>query len=113
VTDYLPEGYRFDRISYSAESPEALKTIKDADKYMSVYYTNGSEELYSQVRFMDETSAFDAPASKNIEEIKINGNPAVLDGNMLNVQIGDVMYMFSGSDGVDADELIKIAESLQ
>jgi hypothetical protein len=113
MPEYLPEGYRFDRIAYYADSVDALETQKGANEYMSVYYTNGEHELRSQVRFTDEGSSYKTILTEFSQEITINGYDAVLDTNTLDVQIGDVLYMFLTNDSVNADELVKIAESLK
>lgn len=110
---YLPEGYFFEKISFYAGSKEEISADQGANKYMSVYYSNGKEEIYSQVRFMDEETGFGSSATKDIQKIEINGHEAVIDGNNLDIQIGDVMYMFMANENLSQDELIKIAESLK
>ncbi len=110
---YLPDGYSFKNISFYVDSKEKLSTEDGANKYMNVYYSNGKDEIYSQVRFMDEESAFGSSASENIQKTKINGHDVVIDQNELDIQIGDVMYMFFANDKLNVDELVKIAESLK
>lgn len=110
---YLPNGYSFKNISFYADSKEKLSTEEGANKYMNVYYSNGKDEIYSQVRYMDEETAFGSSASETIQKTKINGHDVVIDGNGLDIQIGDVMYMFFANENLNVDELVKIAESLK
>ena len=113
MPSWLPEGYTFQYITYFVDSLEILESEPEARKYMSVYYGNGKDMISSQVRFMDEYTAFEAGGSADIQELKINGYDAVLDGNVLNLLIGDVMYMFFANENLNSYELIKIAESLE
>jgi len=112
---YLPKGYEFDRIEFYVKSVEEikLKANEGANKYMSVYYSDGKNEIYSQVRYMDEETAFVGSGANSIKTLTIDGHDAVLTGNGLSVLIGDVMYMFHANDQLNVDELVKIAESLQ
>jgi hypothetical protein len=112
---YLPEGYVFDRIGYATESAEEFAaTRKGTSKYMNVYYNDGKNEIYSQVRYMDEDTAFGhSTASPDMKTITINGHHAVLAGKSLDILIGDVMYMFRANDQLSVDELVKMAKSLQ
>ena len=109
---YLPEGYEFEKVSFFVSSLEELAEY-GANKYMTVHINDGEHELRWQVRFMDETSGFVASATQYAREIQINGHDAVVDMGMLNVLIGDVMYMFFANENVDVDGLIRIAESLR
>lgn len=110
---YLPDGYSFKNISFFGDSKEKINSEEDRNKYMNVYYSNGEDEIYSQIRFMDERTAFGSGASAEVKTVKINGYDAVVDGNHLDIQIGDVMYMFFANENLDTAELIKIAESLK
>jgi len=112
MSEYMPEGYSFDKISFFGDL-ETLKTDPHANMYMSVFYSNGKDEIYSQVRFMDETYDFVRGASKDAKEMKLNGHDALLDGNRLYIQIGDVMYMFFANENLDPKELVKMAETLK
>ena len=109
---YLPEGYEFDRIGYFASSVAELIATEDANKYMNVYYSDGVNEIYEQIRFMDASTAYDSGVNPNAQVIQINGYDAIVCNGDLDIQIGDVMYMFFGMGNVSDDELIKIAESL-
>ncbi len=105
---YLPAGYAFDRAEFYGDP----KTDPEAKKYIERYYTNGEQEISCQVRFMDDTTAYGSSTEEDIREVTINGNDAVVYGHSLDIQVGDVMYMFDSHD-VSTDELAKIAESLQ
>lgn len=110
---YLPDGYKFDRVEFYV-SPENQDSMEQGtEKYMSIYYSNGKYEMYSQVRYMDEETAFGSSATEGIQKIKINGYDAVLDKNTLDIQIDDVMYMFFTTEDSTTDDLVKMAESLE
>lgn len=111
--NYLPDGYKFDRVEFYVDADSMDDTEKGANKYMSIYYSNGKYEMYSQVRYMDEETAFGNSSTENIQKVKINGHDAVIDTNTLYTQIGDVMYMFFATDDLSVDDLVKIAESLE
>lgn len=113
MPSYLPKGYSFSRISYYSDSKATLRTEEGSNKYMDVYYTNGKDTIYSQVRYMDETTAFEASTRQEMQKIKINGRDAVIGENSLDIQIGNVMYMFFANENLTLDELTKMAESLQ
>ena len=108
---YLPEGFAFKHIFYFVESAEELQEY-GANKYMGVIFSNGADEVRMQIRFMDETTGFEASATEHVRAIEINGHEAVVDLSTVNLLIGDVMYMFFGMGVVDVEELIKMAESL-
>lgn len=111
---YLPEGFYFKHIFYFAESMEEFEEFKDqgVNMYMGVVFSNGTEEIRMQIRYMTEDTGFVASASEHVRTIEINGHEAVVDLNSLNLLIGDVMYMFFGINSLEVDELIKMAESL-
>lgn len=109
---YLPEGYSFNRMEYYVSAPGELPTELNSEKYINVYYSNGVNEMYEQIRYMDAETAFESSGDTNIQKINIGGNEAVINGKCLDIQIGDVMYMLFGNDDINMEELIKIAESL-
>ena len=108
---YSPAGYDFSHIYYFVESMEELQEY-GANMYMSVVFSSGTDEISMQIRFMNEETGFISFASEDVQKIEINGYEALVDTNSVNLLIDDVMYMFYGNDNVDADELIKMAESL-
>jgi len=107
---YAPEGFEFDHIFFFVESLEELGQF-GANMFMSVVFSNGDQEISIQVRYMTEDTGFVTGATEDVQTININGHEAVVDHDMVNLLVGDVMYMFRGMG--NADELIKMAESLQ
>jgi hypothetical protein len=107
---YLPAGYRFDRLRYYGSAADLA-----SEKYMTVFYTDGTNELLCMLRYMDETTAIEYGYTRTME---INGHFTSIGegpsrvGNTLDIFIGDVMYSFFTTLYVDMDELMKIAESL-
>lgn len=112
LPSYLPAGFVFDRAEFYGNPKDAEAVAAGGSKYMGVYFTNGTEELYSQIRYMDEETAFSSSSEAELEKIDIQGYEAVVHGNSVDIQIGDVMYMFFGQGKVSAEDLIKMAESL-
>ena len=115
---YLPAGYAFHRVEFFAGSVEEISSDPEIAKYMHIYYSDGEDTIYLQVRFMDGTSAFETGVSGDagLREMDINGHDAVmLAEDTLHILVDDVMYMFIiMPDGkLSADELIKMAASLQ
>lgn len=112
----LPDGFAIDRIFlYNGENGETAPLGEN--KYLSVYYknTDKTQEIYLQVRLMDAETGFEAGASPEMREITINGNPGVLDGKHLDVEIDGVMYMIMANscESVTQADVIAMAESLK
>ena len=110
MPSYLPEGYEFESISYSAENGSLAV---DANKYMFLVYSNGTNKFISQIRYMDDETGFVTALTEDTQEIKINGHDGITFGNVLMVSIDEVMYMYFANEHLTIDELIKIAESLE
>ncbi len=110
---YLPKGYAFDRMEYYRDPANKEENKQGSNKYINIYYSNGKDEIYSQVRYMDEETAFGTSVSKDVKRVNINGYEAIIDGKMLDIQIGDVMYMIFDNGTLGHEELIKIAQSLE
>lgn len=110
---YLPDGYTFNHIGFYSDPRDKANAEVDANKYMSLHFTKDKEEIYAQIRYMDEETAFESTAGKNVQKVKINGYDAIVDDNEVSVQIGDVIYMFFGNKNIDNKELVKIVESLK
>ena len=108
---YLPEGFEFDHIYFFVESLEDLQEY-GANKFMTAVFSNGTDEIQMQIRFMDETTRFVTGLPEDIQVIDINGNEAIVAENTLDILIGDTMYFIMGS-GLSADELIAMAASLR
>ncbi len=109
LPSYLPAGFAFDRAEFYGDQ-EAVEA--GGNKYLSLYFTNGTEEFSSQIRYMDEETAFSSSSGAELEKIDIQGHESVVQGNNVDIQIGDVMYMFFGQGKVSTEDLIKMAESL-
>jgi len=109
---YTPEGFEFRHIFYFVESLEELQEY-GANMFMGVVFSNSTDEISMQIRYMTEETGFMVTASEDMHTIEVSGHEAVVDGNMLTVLIGDVMYMFFGHSGMSSEELVKMAESLQ
>ena len=107
----LPEGFAFKHIFYFVESLEELQEY-GANKYMGVIFSNGADEIQMQIRFMDETTGFEASATAHARSIEINGHEGVVDLSTVNLLIGDVMYMFFGMGIADVEDLMEMARSL-
>jgi len=108
---YAPYGFEFDHIFYFAETFEDLAQY-GANYYMSVIFSNGTNEIRMQIRYMTEDTGFVAGASPDMREIEINGHPAVVSDSSVDLLVGDVLYMFFGMGNVDGEALIRMAESL-
>jgi hypothetical protein len=86
--------------------------------YLNVYYTNAdkSQQIYMQIRMMNEESGFTASGSPDMRYITVNGHKGVVAVKSVYVEIGAVMYMiladYSGV-GVTQQDVIKMAESLR
>jgi len=112
---YLPDGYSFKNVAFFATSKDELSAA--SSKYMNIRYSNGTDDILCMLRFMDEETAFASMSDGDAdayEEIKINGHDAVIyKGRTLDIQVGDVMYSYFSYENISADELVKIAESLE
>ena len=116
MPNLLPDGFAIDRICLFNDengNPAPL----GSNKYLSVYFTDAdkSQEIYMQLRLMDEETGFESSASNDIREITINGHKGVIDGKNVDIEINGVMYMImAGScNNVTQDAVIKMAESLK
>lgn len=110
MPEYLPEGYSFEKISFS----DNCLNENGKTKIMDIFYSNGDNgSILCMIRFMDEETAFTGRRGYEPEEISINGHRAAIIGFSLHIQIRDVLYeFFPGSADIGVDELIKIAETL-
>jgi hypothetical protein len=113
----LPTGFALDRISlFNDENGGPLPL--GSGMYLNVYYTNAgkTQQIYMQLRMMNEESGFTASGSPDMRYITINGHKGVVAVKSVHVEIDGVMYMiladYSG-DGVTQQDVIKMAESLR
>ena len=111
--EYLPEGYMFSKIAYYGDPEDKSRTNMYSNKYMNIYYSDGENEIVMKLIYMDETTISGSKASKDIEEISVNGREAFIDGGRLDILLNDVLYRIYGNDDIGRDELVKIAESLK
>ena len=82
---------------------------------MTLNYKNGDETLSLSISYMDGSVGFGIATNVQdirLEKIEINGYEAVIFGEMLTVEIEDVICIFRSSN-LEIDELFKMAESLR
>ena len=106
LPEYLPDGYSFMGAAAS----------DDVRYYLFAYYINEQTGEYFMLdeRLLNEETAFEAGTDGTIEEISINGHPAVImDNRSVDFEIGDVSVGVSGRGVLTRDELIKISESIK
>jgi len=108
---YVPNGFVFDRIFYFVETLEELEQY-GANFYMGVVFSNGTDEIRMQIRYMTDDSGFVTTVGPDMRTMEINGHEAVLDSSMLSLLVDDVLYMFLGMGILDDAEMIAMAESL-
>ena len=108
---YAPEGFEFKHVFYFVETLEELQEY-GANMFMGVVFSNGTDEIGMQIRYMTEDTGFVAGATEGMRAIEINGHEAVVDSGTVNLLAGDVLYMFFGMGNVDDEALIRMAESL-
>jgi hypothetical protein len=112
----LPSGFTLDRISlFNDENGHPLPL--GSNMYLNVYYTDAdkAQQIYMQIRLMDEETAFWASGSHDMRYISINGHESVVDGKNVYAEINSIMYMILAdrAEGITQDDVIKIAESLR
>lgn len=108
LPSYLPDGYKF-------EKAEFYKEGEDHDKYASLYFKNQGtgKEIYIQERFACEKTKSELGTDDKIENIKINGADAVLEGERnIDWEMNNIIYFLSAK-GMTKDETIRIAESIK
>ena len=108
---YAPDGFEFKHVFFFAETLEELSQY-GANMFMGVVFSNGTDEIRMQIRYMTEDTGFVASASPDMRTVEINGHEAVVDSTTVNLLVGDVLYMFFGMGIVDDAALIRMAESL-
>lgn len=112
----LPSGFAIDRIClFNDENGRPIAL--GSNMYLEVYYTDvgKTQQIYMQLRLMNEETAFWASAGRDMRHITVNGHKGVVDGKNVHVEINGVMYMILAgvwADGVTQDDVIRIAESL-
>lgn len=112
LPEYLPDGYKFDRIElYKDENGKV-----ENSKYISIYYTNEStgEYMPMQQRFSDEETGYTTGTDGTVEQVQVNGVEAlIMDDRSIDWEANGVLYSISGRGAFGKDELLKIAESIK
>lgn len=108
MPDYLPAGYSFDRAEFY---PDENGEVKDS-KYITLYFTNDTgDEIFLQERLADEETAY-AGGADEVLAVEIAGVEGVLtDGHTLDWEKDNRLHCLIGHK-LDAEELLKIAESM-
>ena len=113
---FIPAGFTLDRISLHNDE-NGLPFQANSSWYLDVHYTNAAktQQIYMQLRLMDEETGFTASANSDMRSISINGNEGVVFGNNVIVEIEGVMYLILAgwAESVAQDEVIRMAESLR
>jgi hypothetical protein len=112
----LPIGFAIDRISlFNDENSQPLPL--GSNMYLNVYYTDEekAQQIYMQIRQMNEESAFISSGSNDMQFISINGQVGVVDGKNSYVEIDGVMYMIMAgmANEVTQYDVTKMAKSLK
>ncbi|WP_213950963.1 DUF4367 domain-containing protein [Tepidanaerobacter syntrophicus] len=111
LPSYLPEGYKFTEAEFFKDE----NGVVENSKVVGLYFANEEtgKFIYMQQRVAEEDAGYVTDAVK-IEELKINGQDAVLyDDSNLDWEYNGVIYMLVGRGEIAKDELIKIAESIK
>jgi hypothetical protein len=113
---FVPTGFAIDRISlYNDENGQPLPL--GSNMYLNVFYTDEekTQQIYMQVRQMDEETAFVSSGSNDMQYISVNGQVGVVDGKNVYLEIGGVMYMIMAgmAYGVTQDDVANMAKSLK
>ena len=106
----LPEGYKLERIyAYTDDKGNY------SGDYMTLEYTNGSNDIMIFERAINEKTAFESGTSGELEEIKINGCTAAVEGNnAINWETKDgVSVGIYTHNGLTKAEMIKLAKSVK
>ena len=108
MPDYLPAGYSFDHAKFY---PDENGEVQDS-KYITLYFTNDAgDEIFLQERLADEETGYASSANEMLA-VEVAGVPGVLaDGHTLDWEKDNRLHCLIGY-GLDAEELLKIAESM-
>ncbi len=113
VPQYLPDGYSFDYAEFYGESLEDIKSNVHANKYMGIFFTNGSSQILCDVQYLDGEKAMEVNVVGDAEKATINGNEAMVRSKGIDVKINNVLYMFHGDSIGSKEQMIKIVESMK
>ena len=110
VPQKLPEGYKLDRVyAYTDEKGNY------SGDYMTLKYTNGDNDIMIFERIINDDTAFESGTNGELEEIKLNGRTAVVEGdNSINWETADdVSVGIYVHGGLTKAEMIKFAKSVK
>ena len=110
VPEKLPAGYTLDRVYTYTDD----KGNYDGD-YMTLRYVNGDNDIMIFERVINDKTAFESATNGELEEIKLNGYKAVIEGeNSINWETGDdVSVGIYVHGGLSKSEMIKFAKSVK
>lgn len=112
LPEYLPDGYKFDRIElYKDENGKV-----ENSKYIDIFYTNesNSEYIFMQQRLSDEETGFTTGTDGTVERVKVNGAEAlIMNDSSIDWEADGVLYHMTSRGAFDKDELLKVAESIK
>lgn len=108
VPEYLPEDYK---LLYVTAYREELNSNNISGDYLVLFYSNGEKILSIHERVINENTKF--TASGDYTEGEINGHSAAITDNEINWEADGVSVTLLGSDAVNGNELIKVAQSIK
>lgn len=112
LPEYLPDGYKFDRIElYKDENGKV-----ENSKYIDIFYTNESTGnfIFMQQRLSDEETGFTTGTDGTVEKVKVNGAEAlIMDDSSIDWEADGVLYHMTSRGAVGKDDLLKMAESIK
>jgi len=116
IPAFVPGNFTLDRISlFNDENGSHLQL--GANIFLNVYYANTdkTQQIYMQLRVMNEETAFISTASHDMRYVLINGYEGVVDDKDVHVEMDGVMYMILAgrAASVTQDDMIRMAASLR
>lgn len=112
LPEYLPDGYKFDRIElYKDENGKV-----ENSKYITIFYTNESTGnfIFMQQRLSDEETGFTTGTDGTVEKVKVNGAEAlIMDDSSIDWEADGVLYHMTSRGAFGKDDLLKMAESIK
>lgn len=112
LPEYLPDGYKFDRIElYKDENGKV-----ENSKYIDIFYTNesNSEYIFMQQRLSDEETGFTTGTDGTVERVKVNGAEAlIMNDSSIDWEADGVLYHMTSRGAFGKDDLLKMAESIK
>ncbi len=110
VPSRLPEGYEFKMVEFYGENREDL-----SGEYATLVYVNkdNEQEFYISERLANEENSFEG-AGEGIEEVKIDGNRAIVDsrGN-LDIEIDDAIVSIISGGKLTKSQSMDLVKSMK